>query len=186
MHMNEPQFFLSDPDSFQSLYASTHMVVFRYVYGLHGGPPQEVEDITAETYLKAWRNRRGFAGDEKMALAWLFRIARNLVIDAYRRNKVQAQHKSLEEIQLVYPGLAPEDQYSFQEQFRFVWESLADLSFEQREMVILRYMLNWQVKEIAALLETSENNVSVNLRRLLARLRKTVFEKIGEVKNERA
>jgi DNA-directed RNA polymerase specialized sigma24 family protein len=47
-------------------------------------------------------------------------------------------------------------------------------------------MLNWQVKEIAALLETSENNVSVNLRRLLARLRKTVFEKIGEVKNERA
>ena len=67
----------------------THLAVYRYVYGLTGGPQQEVEDITAETYLKAWHARRRFSGNEDAATGWLLQIARRLVIDSYRRRQAR-------------------------------------------------------------------------------------------------
>jgi RNA polymerase sigma factor (sigma-70 family) len=41
----------------------------------------------------------------------------------------------------------------------------------QRQMLILRYMLDWKIKEIAYFLEMNENTVSVNIKRALTRLR---------------
>jgi RNA polymerase sigma-70 factor, ECF subfamily len=169
--MTRPAKPIEDPEDFQRMYASTHLQVFRFVYGLHGGPAEEVEDITAETYLKAWRNRSSFSGDGRAALAWLFRIARNLVIDAHRRSQTRVLCQPLDEVLCADSGFSPEEQAAIQDQFRAVWVSLHTLPFEQREMIILRYMMDWSVMEIAAHLDMSENNVSVNLRRLLARLK---------------
>jgi RNA polymerase sigma-70 factor (ECF subfamily) len=44
--------------------------VFRYIYGLSGGPLQEAEDLTAETYARAWKTRQSFSGNEEAALGW--------------------------------------------------------------------------------------------------------------------
>lgn len=54
----------SEP-AFSQLFDSTHQIVFRYVYGLLGGPQQDVEDITADTFLKAWHARDQFEGDHE-------------------------------------------------------------------------------------------------------------------------
>src|SRR5689334_4070515 len=75
-------------DSFAHLYETTHLFVFRYVYGLSGGPAEEAEDLTAETYARAWKTSSHFRGDERAALGWLLRIARNLAIDLARRRNV--------------------------------------------------------------------------------------------------
>lgn len=163
---------LHEPEAFQRLYTGTHLQLFRYVYSLLGGPAQEAEDLTAETYIRAWRNRRSFSGDEQMAAAWLFRIARNLVVDAYRRDRVRGLSTQLDEDLPDQPALSPEERYIHQEQFKEVWELLSRLPLEQREMIVLRYLLNWPVKDIAEHQQTSENHVSVNIRRVLARLKK--------------
>src|SRR5205807_1407280 len=42
-------------------------------------------DATQETFLRAWRNRSGFQGGEFSS--WLMRIARNICIDEYRKNR---------------------------------------------------------------------------------------------------
>jgi RNA polymerase sigma-70 factor, ECF subfamily len=158
------------PAAFERLYLHTHLQVFRYIYSLTGGPSAEAEDLTAETYLKAWRNRRSFKGDESFALAWLFRIARNLVIDASRRSKVQEPPEYLED-DISGTGTGLEEDVSQNEQFQAVWKILQSLPLEQREMIVLRYMFSWQVKEIADHLQVTENTVSVYLRRLLIRVR---------------
>jgi RNA polymerase sigma-70 factor (ECF subfamily) len=62
---------MPDADSFTRLYENTHLLVFRYVYGLSGGPLQEVEDLTAETYARAWKTRQHFNGSDPAALGWL-------------------------------------------------------------------------------------------------------------------
>jgi len=86
---------LAEAEAFAELYQRTHLVVFRYIYGLNGGPQQEVEDLTAETFIRAWKARQRFDGGEKAALSWLLRIARNLVIDAHRRTKVRGVEANL-------------------------------------------------------------------------------------------
>lgn len=167
---------LEEAESFAQLYARAHLIVFRFIYGLHGGPLQEVEDLTTETFMRAWKARKRFAGDQDAAVGWLLRIARNLVIDTRRRRSVRGEDRYLEELsdylQLSAPIPNPEEQTIREEQFRVLWEQLQALPVEQREMIVLRYILGWPVKRIAAHLGLLENTISVTLRRVLMRLRR--------------
>jgi RNA polymerase sigma-70 factor, ECF subfamily len=100
----------------------------------------------------------------------LIRIAKRLVIDAHRRNSVEARHiqsTAGDGINADSPELAA----ITDEQNRTLKHLLLDLPEEPREILVLRYMLGWKVNAIAAHLELTENNVSVTLHRTLAKLR---------------
>jgi RNA polymerase sigma-70 factor, ECF subfamily len=159
-------------DAFTRLYEQTYLMIFRYVYGLSGGPLQEAEDITAETYARAWKTRQRFNGDGRAALGWLLRIARNLAIDLSRRRRVRDVDESIPIELLVDPSLVPEADIITREQIAILWQMLVNLSDDVREILVLRYMLGWQVKQIAAYLDMSENNVSVAIRRALKSLQR--------------
>ncbi len=162
---------LQDADTFRRLYERAHVIVYRYIYGSTGGPAQAAEDLTAETFVKAWKARQRFSGDEDAAVGWLIQIARNLVIDSYRRKKIRSGDDDPEEIQISAPEAGPEERLLVQEQVRILQGLLQNLNQEQREMIVLRYMLDWPVNRIAGHLGMLENTVSVNLRRILQRLR---------------
>ena len=83
---------LAAPSAFRELYERNRLPVFRYVYGQTGGPQEEVEDLTAETFLRAWKARHDFQGDEASATGWLIRIAKRLVIDRYRRTSQERRN----------------------------------------------------------------------------------------------
>lgn len=158
-------------EAFAELYTHAHQPVFRYLYGLHGGPAEDVEDLTAETFMRAWQARDRFDGDESAALGWLLKIARRLVIDAHRRQGVRGTPEPLEESAFAAPLGNSEEQVIVNEQMQALWTSLHTLSVEQREMLVLRYLLGWRVNAIAKHLSLNENTVSVTIRRALAKLR---------------
>ena len=163
------------PQAFSQLYELAHVLVFRFIYGLHNGPAEEAEDLTAETFTRAWNARRNFFGDERAAMGWLLKISRNLVIDTHRRKQVRPQEISLpadlDESIIATPEASPETQTLRREQTRTLWQLLHTLPDQQREMLVLRYMLGWQVQEIGVHLNIPENTVSQTIRRVLARLR---------------
>jgi RNA polymerase sigma-70 factor (ECF subfamily) len=161
-----------DPEAFRQLYDHTHLVIFRFIYGLHGGPQQEVEDLTADTFLRAWKARQRFSGTEQAAIAWLIRIARNLVIDLHRRKKSRGSEQQFDDIYQAAPEASPEDQLAFRQQLEVAWNLLQTLPDEQREIIVLRFMLDWPVNRIAEHLGILENTVSVTMRRSLIRMRK--------------
>jgi RNA polymerase sigma-70 factor (ECF subfamily) len=161
---------IPDTDAFTHLYEKTHLSVFRYVYGLSGGSQQEAEDLTAETYARAWKTRQRFNGDDRAALGWLLRIAKNLAIDLDRRRKVRDVNEEIDVDMLIAPNQVPELDVIAREQVATLWRMLGSLSEEIREMLVLRYMLGWQVTQVAEHLGMSENNVSVTIRRALQRL----------------
>jgi len=142
------------------------------VYGLSGGPLQEAEDLTAETYARAWKTRRSFNGDERAALSWLLRIARNLAIDLSRRRKVRDTDDSISIELLADSNLTPELDVMTREQITILWRLLGTLAEDVREMIVLRYMLGWQIKQVAEHLGLNENNVSVTIRRALKSLQR--------------
>ncbi len=163
---------LHSAESFSELFNQTDLIVFRYIYGLHGSPQEAVEDLTAETYLRAWRGRARFAGDEQAALRWLLRIARNLVIDSYRREPRSGPRLRKCDCPISHQKKqAPEDQVLIAEQIQLLLKALTRLPAQQREMVVLRFVLGWRVKDIAEHLGLVQNTVSVNLQRTLRRLR---------------
>jgi RNA polymerase sigma-70 factor (ECF subfamily) len=163
---------LSEADTFADFFSGHHLSVFRYIYALHGHPQETVEDLTAETFLKAWRARQSFSGDENGALRWVLRIARNLVIDTYRRTGGYPDLDDISAIALAAEGSGPEDLIIQSESVDSLLQAIQSLPRNQREMITLRYVLGWRVKDIADQLEMLENTVSVNLRRALAAMRK--------------
>lgn len=166
---------LEDADAFSQLYERAHIIVFRYIFGLHGGPAEEVEDLTAETFFKAWKARRQFTGDDNAALGWLLHIARNLVIDSYRhrkaQNKLAIDDLDVEWLNIPEGFTSPESQIEYRQQFSRLWELIQDLSVEQRDLLTLRYIVGWRVNQIADHLHIPENTVSVQIRRILNRLK---------------
>jgi RNA polymerase sigma-70 factor (ECF subfamily) len=168
---------LQDPVSFSNLYARTQIIIFRFIFGLHGGPIEEVEDLTCDTFMRAWKGRGRFWGDDHDALSWLFTIARRLVIDAHRRNKAHPYDNStqLDDIAInsmfLSAQISTEEQISNREQFKHLWQVLQNLPDDKREVLVLRYMLGWKVNQIAKYLNKEENTVSVYIRRCLEQIR---------------
>jgi len=168
---SDPSALLSTPASFSVFYERTHLPVFRYLYGLTGGPQEDVEDLTADAFVRAWRARRSFQGDEAAALGWLMKIARRLVIDDYRRRKARPVTDGDVPIELPAADPQPEEFAQTGEEQKALWALVGALPDEPREMLVLRYMLGWRVNRIAEYLEVPENTVSVAIHRALERLR---------------
>jgi RNA polymerase sigma-70 factor (ECF subfamily) len=160
-----------DASAFARLYEETHPIVARYILGLSGRPLAEIEDLTATTYERAWKARQRFQGDADAALGWLLTIARRLVIDAQRQQQRRGEPITLDNTALADQQASPEQQAIGHEQQQLLWQLLADLPEQQREMLVLRHMVGWQVKEIAVHMQIPANTVSVTIRRLLASLR---------------
>jgi RNA polymerase sigma-70 factor (ECF subfamily) len=131
----------------------------------------EVEDLTAETFVRAWKARRRFSGSEKAALGWLLKIARNLVIDAHRRQKTRGFSQDIEKMIIPADDPDPEKQMLVREQVKMLWLLLNNLPEQQREILVLRYILGWRVQDIGSHLGIKENTVSVTIRRAIKRLR---------------
>jgi RNA polymerase sigma-70 factor (ECF subfamily) len=176
----EKEYSIADAGDFASLYDQNYVQVFRYVYGRCGGIQQEAEDITAETFLRAWTARHHFSGNEQAALGWLLHIARNLVIDSSRRQKVRTTDDSIELENLLDVNTVPESETLTREQTAILWKLLESLPDETKEILVLRYMLEWQVNKIAAHLDMKENTVSVSIRRALSRLKNDWNQSQGE------
>lgn len=158
---------ITSPAAFRDLYEWNRLSVFRYIYGLTGGRQADAEDLTAETFMRAWQSRERFEGDAASATGWLIRIAKRLVIDEYRRTLQASRNPpSVPEAEST-----PEHAALADEQKRFLVRLLGELPDEQREILTLRYLLGWRVIEIARHMGASENNISVTIHRTLSKLR---------------
>ena len=173
IHHNAP---FKDPAAFAQLFEQHHLAVFRFIYGLSGWPLSEVEDVTADTFMRAWKARASFDGSEHAALGWLLTIARHQVIDAARRKKVRqrgqiTKSEDWDEFLPADHDENPEWIAIRKEQDEILFGLLSLLTTERRELLVLRYILGWQVKRIAAYMDLPENTTSVYLRRAIEQLR---------------
>ena len=167
---------IASPASFRALHELNRLPVFRYIYALTGGSQENAEDLTAETFLRAWKARHQFQGEMDSAIGWLLRIAKSLVIDDYRRAARATRNLATD----LVSEPTPEQTAILEEQQKLLFRLVADLPDEQREMIVLRYLLGWRVNDIARQMGASENKISVSLHRTLSKLR----EKWTEVDSE--
>lgn len=137
---------------------------FRYRVG--DGPV--AEDLTSETFEKAWRNRARYRRDLSAFSTWLFTIARRVVIDHYRK---QPAETPLDEMIHLPADNDTEDDAQQQVDFARLLRLLHRLEDRERELVALKYGASLTNRAIAGLTGLSESNVGVILHRVVRSLR---------------
>src|SRR6266498_4338075 len=75
-----------DPEAFARLYDTYVERVTRYIY-FRVSEESDMEDLVSQVFLKAWENLDRYRMGSSPFLAWLYTIAKNLVIDHYRTKK---------------------------------------------------------------------------------------------------
>src|SRR6185312_517567 len=151
----------------------------RQVYGLcfrFTGSGSEAQDLTQEVFLRVFRTIKTFRSTEGSFNTWLARVARNLLIDHYRRTRQERVTDSIEEQLPVLEeaGAAaserPDHRVAGREASEILQAALHRLSPDLREAVILRDLQELEYREIAEVLKVPEGTVKSRLNRGRAEL----------------
>ncbi len=139
------------------------------------GADHEAQDLTQEVFLRVFRSLKSFRSGEGSFTVWLTRLARNLLIDHYRRTRLERATDSIEE---QLPMLESKTTSSTRtdhmvvgrEAGELIQAALQKLSPELRETVILRDLEELEYREIADVLNVPEGTVKSRLNRGRAEL----------------
>jgi len=146
-----------DAQSFRALYDHYIDPIFRFVY-LKTNNREEAEDITHEVFLSSWQSLPSYVSRGLPFSSWLYRIARNKVIDHYRTRKVTLNLESVDENLMRLVG-SSEESVNRTLDIERVKRSLGRLSPDQKDVTIMRFIEDMSHAEIAIVLGKSEGAV---------------------------
>lgn len=137
------------------------------------GAAEEAQDICQETFLRAYKSLAKFSQKRGGSFqAYLFAIARNLIID-WRRKKKDVLLKEYQEIE-KQDNL--EDEIGRKQQNLQVHKALSRLKEVDRQIVILRYFEEMTTYEVAKAVGMREGSLRVRLHRIIAKLKEIIEE----------
>lgn len=130
---------------------------------------QQAEDLTHETFIRAYNSYDSFKGNSTTK-TWLFQIAHNVTIDFLRKRKpLRIIESFLQNKKDASP--LPEDILDMKEEAREVYKALGKLKPAFREVLVLRKIKGFSIKETSDILNWSENKVKVTLHRAMPMLK---------------
>ena len=161
---------MDDPEAelMKVLYNEHAAALWRYALRLTGDQAR-AEDVVQETLLRAWQHPEVSDDSERSARAWLFTVARNMIIDERRsarfRNEVGALDAS------GTPESAGPDEVNTALDRLLITDAMAQLSPEHRAVIRRSYYLGWSTTQIAEDLDIAEGTVKSRLHYAIRALR---------------
>nr|WP_320057218.1 RNA polymerase sigma factor [uncultured Bacteroides sp.] len=134
----------------------------------------EAEDVVQDTMIRVWNKREEWSQFESIE-AYCLVIAKNLAID--RSQKKEAQNVELTpDLEEAYDASGPYDQLVNEEQMKLIHQLINDLPEKQRLIMQLRDIEGETYKEIANILNLTEEQVKVNLFRARQKVKQRYTE----------
>lgn len=170
-----------EKEAFTEVYDFYVVKIYRFVY-LKIGSRETAEDLTADVFLKCWRflknngeekNNLQFGFKEGKLGSFLYKIARNLIVDFYRKKQFRTVEIS-EEAKNIIPDHRQDllSKIVLKQEIEELMESLKRLKDEYRDVLILRYVEDFSIKEISEVMEKPDGTVRVLLHRAIKSLKK--------------
>jgi len=145
--------------------------LWRYAMRLTGDRAR-AEDVVQETLLRAWQHPGVMDDTDRSARAWLFTVARNMIIDERRSARFRNEVAPLE--------TAPEDtgpnEVDSALDRLLIGDAMGQLSADHRAVIRRSYYLGWSTAQIAADLDIAEGTVKSRLHYAIRALRLTLQE----------
>ncbi len=157
---------IGDKEAFGQLYSLYYARIFRFIYYLVYDH-ELAKDLTQTCFLKTWKSLPGFSLKKGTLQAFIFAVARNLVVDYQRKKKeltldVVADVPSREDILKAY---------SSKEQTQVLYTVLLRLKKFEKQLIVLRYFEELSFKEIAQVVNRDERVIRVRVHRILRKLK---------------
>jgi RNA polymerase sigma-70 factor (ECF subfamily) len=159
-----------DAEAFGVLYERYADRVFRYLFA-HIDNRLDAEDITEDVFLRVWRSLPNYREQGVPFLAFLFRIARNALIDHYRRSNPVKGQVSIDDMALRDHNPGPGESAMSSLEREELRESLEQLREDYRTVLVLRFLSELSPEETAQVMGRSQGAVRVLQHRALASLR---------------
>ena len=163
-----------DNTAFEIIYTESYATVKTACLSVIGtGNPGKLEDMVQESYLRIIKGIKTYNPEKSSFLTWAGKVALNTAISDLRKMNVETvpmvQDTGDEEVFLEFEDetidYSPELQYETAEREKLINDILLELSERQRECIVLYYMNQMKIAEIADALDMQENTVKVNLHR---------------------
>jgi RNA polymerase sigma-70 factor (ECF subfamily) len=144
--------------------------------------PDDADNLTQECFLRAFTSMQSFRG-ECSVQTWLLRIAVNLARDDARNRRagfwkrllwLDETESTAKEPEAACDKATPERGMLAREQLDAVWRAVETLSARQKEVFILRFAEEMELKEIADVLNLSTGTVKAQLFRAVTHVREQV------------
>ena len=158
-----------DGDAFGQLFDHFHGPVYRYIAS-RVQRPSDAEDLTQLVFVKALEALPRYESRGVPFGGWLFRLARNTVIDFVRTRHEHAELEAIGERRDADAG--PDDIAVFREDLNAVTAALAALTDEQREAIALRFFAGLSAREAAEAMGKQEGTIRGLQFRAIAALRR--------------
>jgi RNA polymerase sigma-70 factor (ECF subfamily) len=158
-----------DSQAFGRLFDHFHGQVFRYIAS-RVQRPADAEDLTQLVFVKALEALPRYESRGVPFGGWLFRLARNTVIDFVRTRRDHAELDAIGERRAGDAG--PDDVALYREDLDAVATALAALTDEQREAIALRFFAGLSAREAAEAMGKQEGTVRGLQFRAIAALRR--------------
>ena len=143
--------------AFGLLYDRHVAAIYRYVY-YRVRDDAEAEDLTSDVFMRALKAMPRYEPRQAF-LAWLYRIARNAVIDRARRSKRQVPYEDALEHRSNDQIIVPDERLAAQSDNATLRGALAKLTPLQQEVVVLRFLEGYSTQEIAHIVGKNEGTV---------------------------
>jgi RNA polymerase sigma factor (sigma-70 family) len=132
------------------------------------------EDLTQNVFLRIMKYKSSYR-DGLRFQSWIYQVARNVFSDHYQahKNKV-ADFIDVEKVSDVVQDT--DESLEMDEQEKLLHRSLALLTEEQRELLILTRFQHMKYEEVAQIMNTTVANIKVKVHRAIAKLREHYFE----------
>ena len=159
-----------DAEAFGELYERYASRVFRYLYA-HLDNRLDAEDLTEDVFMRVWKSLANYQEQGVPFLAFLFRVARNALIDHYRRSGKPEQEVSIEDMPLSEHGPGPVEAVTALLEQQQLKQTLRQLREDYRTVLVLRFLSEMSPEETAQAMGKSAGAVRVLQHRALAVLR---------------
>jgi RNA polymerase sigma-70 factor (ECF subfamily) len=160
-----------NPERFAPLYDKYYKQIFGYVYQ-RMDDKETAFDLTAQVFLKALTNIQRYEHKGVPFASWLFRIAHSEVMQLFRDKKnKRAINADIGDMRHICEEV--EEPY-FEEYIPALQQVIKQLPEDDLQMVEMRFFEKRAFKEIAEILNITENNAKVRMYRILERLKKTI------------
>lgn len=154
-----------DRNEFAFLYEKYVDKIFNYFWYRVGHDRDVAEDLTQETFVRAYKHLHKFQVRQTSYVSYLLTIAHNLLVNYYRAPKpISIEATGVDVPEEIWSDIETKDH------LRAMWRAIQQLTVNERDILYLKYQKGYQISEIAEIVGKSENAVKLTLSRARKKL----------------